>query len=249
MKTINAEGDIIVSSKKISAKQIIKTLHDEITQMQNADNQKYATEKEIMERFDVSRMTARLILSRFVSDGLLYREKGKGVFINKRIIQRSQYIYSFTEQMKERGLTPSSRVLSFKKILPLELVRLSLGMAEGEMCFAIKRLRLADDKPFSVEIIYTPVALFPGLERFDFETDSFYRILEQEYHKEFSYDKEVVSATEVRGSVADKLYGIDKGVALKVVDTLYDIDQKPLEYTESFYNADRYSYTSITQKR
>lgn len=249
MKISSNKEVAVLESSKLSTKQITKLLHDEISQMKNADNKKYATEKEIMERFNISRMTARQVLNSLVSDGLLYREKDKGVFINKRIIQRSQYIHSFTEQMKERGLKPSSQVLEFKQLVPTEIIRLSLGIAETEPVFFIKRLRLADDKPFSIEKIYTPVALFPDLDKFDFEQDSFYRILEQEYHQKFSYDKEVVSATKVDGELAQKLYGVSDGVALKVVDTLYDEDQRPLEYTESFYNAERYSYISISQKR
>ncbi len=217
--------------------------------MKSADNKKFATEKEIMERFSVSRMTARQVLDILVTDGLLYREKGKGVFINKRILQQSQYIHSFTELMKERGLTPSSRVLSFKKVVPPEIVRLTLGMPEETRCYCIKRLRLANNQPVAYEIIYTPVELFPNLEKYDFENDSFYRILEQEYLQKFSYDKEVVSATKVVDEIAESLYGKKSGVALKVVDTLYDIEQKPLEYTESWYHAERYSYVSITQKR
>lgn len=238
-----------MASIKPSTKQIIKTLHNEISHMKNADNKKYATEREIMERFSISRMTARQVLNSLVADGLLYREKGKGVFINKRIIQRSQYIHSFTEQMKDRGLTPSSKVLEFKKLVPPEIVRLSLAMDEDELCFFIKRLRLADNKPFSIEKIYTPVNLFPKLDKYDFENDSFYRILEQEFHKEFSYDKEVVSATSVDGEVAQNLYKTKNGVALNVIDILYDIEQTPLEYTESWYHAQRYSYISISQKR
>lgn len=238
-----------MKTNKTSTNQIIRILHTEISQMKNVDNQKYSTEREIMERFSISRMTARQVLNSLVSDGLLYREKGKGVFINKRILQRSQYIHSFTELMKERGLTPSSKVLEFKKIVPPEIVRLSLGIDEDERCFFIKRLRLADNKPFAVEEIYTPVTLFPNLSDYDFENDSFYRILEQEFHQEFSYDKEVVSATEVNDEIAQKLYGKKTGVALNVVDILYNSDQTPLEYTDSWYHAQRYSYVSISQKR
>lgn len=236
-------------NRKLSTKEITQLLHDEISQLRDADNKKFATEKEIMKRFSISRMTARQVLDNLVTDGLLYRERGKGVFINKRILQRSQYIHSFTELMHERGLTPSSKVLSFKKVVPPEIVRLTLGLPEETLCYEIERLRLANEQPFAVETIYTPVKLFPDLERYDFAKDSFYRILEQEYQQNFAYDKEVVSATKIEGSIAERLYRKKTGVALKVIDTLYNTDQKPLEYTESWYHAERYSYVSITQKR
>jgi GntR family transcriptional regulator len=238
-----------LDSTKLSTNQITKILHDEIDQMKNADNKKFATEREIMERFAVSRMSARQILNDLVAEGVLYREKGKGVFINKRIIQRSQYIYSFTELMKERGLTPSSKVIELKKKIPPEIARLSLGMEEGEFCFFLKRLRFADGEPFAVETIYTPVSLVPDLDSYNLEQDSFYRILEEEYHEEFSYNKEVISAIEVEGEIAQQLYGKEKGISLKVLDILYDVNQQALEYAESWYHAEKYSYVSISLKR
>ncbi|GCF95653.1 GntR family transcriptional regulator [Enterococcus florum] len=238
-----------MESSKLTTNQITKLLHDEINQMTNADHKKFATEREIMERFSVSRMSARQILNDLVAEGVLYREKGKGVFINKRIIQRSQYIYSFTESMKERGMTPSSKVIELKKMIPPELARLTLGMEEGEFCFFLKRLRFADNEPFALETIYTPVSLVPELENYDLAHDSFYRILEEEYHKEFSYNKEVISAIEVDGDIAQQLYGKDHGISLKVLDILYDVNQQALEYAESWYHAEKYSYVSISLKR
>lgn len=238
-----------MDSTKLTTNQITKILHEEINQMTNADHKKFATEREIMERFSVSRMSARQILNDLVAEGVLYREKGKGVFINKRIIQRSQYIYSFTESMKERGMTPSSKVLELKKMIPPEIARLTLGMEEGEFCFFLKRLRFADDEPFALETIYTPVSLVPELENYDLAHDSFYRILEEDYHKEFSYNKEVVSAIEVEGEIAQQLYGKNHGISLKVLDILYDVDQQALEYAESWYHAEKYSYVSISLKR
>lgn len=234
---------------KHTMNQITKILQEEIGQMTNVDNKKFATEKEIMERFLVSRMSARQILNNLVAEGVLYREKGKGVFINKRIIQRSQYIYSFTESIKERGMTPSSKVIELKKIIPPEIVRLTLGIEEGAFCYFLKRLRLADNEPFALETIYTPITLVPDLHTYDLAHDSFYRILEEELYKEFSYNKEVISAHEVEGEIAQHLYGTDHGVSLKILNTLYGVDQQALEYAETWYHAEKYSFVSISLKR
>lgn len=235
--------------KKLTAEEITNLLQKEIEQKSYAENEKFATERELMERFSISRMTARQVLNTLVSEQVLYRIKGKGAFINKKIIQRSHYIYSFTELMKERGLKPSSKVLEIKRMIPPEIARLNLGMSEGEYCFFIKRLRYTDGEPYALETIYTPITLIPDLESYDLEKDSFYRILEEEYHKEFSYNKEIISAVETEKEISQHLYGRDHGIALKVLDILYDVNHCALEYAESWYHAEKYTYLSISVKR
>lgn len=92
-------------------------------------------------------------------------------------------------------------------------------------------------------------AFRPDLDKYDLEKDSFYRILAEEYGMEFSYDKEVISAVLADGEVSEALYEKDSYIALKIIDVLYDVGQRPLEYSESWYHADQYSYLSISVKR
>lgn len=234
---------------KLTIDQITSMLQNEIEQKKYGEHEKFATERELMERFSISRMSARQVLNTLVSKQVLYRIKGKGVFVNKKIIQRSHYIYSFTELMRERGMVPSSKLLELKRVIPPEIARLNLGMSEGEYCFFVKRLRYANEEPFAYETLYTPISLIPDLESYDLEKDSFYRILEEECHKEFSYNKEIISAEETEKEIAQYLYGQDSGIALKVLDILYDVNHCALEYAETWYHAQKYSYVSISVKR
>lgn len=235
--------------KRLTYHQIVQILKSDIEDRKSIENEKFCTEREIMERFGVSRMTARQVINELVAEGVLYRIKGRGAFIHKRIIQKSSYIHSFSERMKGRGMKPSSCVLAMKKMLPPEIARLSLELEEGELCYFIKRLRYADAAPMAVESVYTPVEMLPGLEKYDFEQDSFYRILREEYGKEFGYDKELISAVMVDGEIARFLYEKENYIALKIVNVLYDDRQKPLEYSESWYHADQYSYLSVSVRK
>ena len=237
------------NGKKMSYHQITGILRSEIENRKFAENGRFSTEREIMERFQVSRMTARQVINDLIAEGLLYRIKGRGAFIHKKIIQRSAYIHSFSELMRERGKEPSSSLLSLKKVVPPEIARLNLELEEGEYCYFIQRIRYADLEPIAFENIYAPVELVPGVEAFDLEHDSFYRILAEEYGQEFSYDKEMISAVTVDGEPARILYGKESSIALQIIDILYDVNQKPLEYTESWYHAEKYSYMSISVKR
>lgn len=75
------------------------------------------SEREYSETFGISRMTVRQALSNLVSQGYLYRQKGKGTFVSKqKIKQPLQGLTSFSEDMKSRGRKPSSKLLRFEII-------------------------------------------------------------------------------------------------------------------------------------
>lgn len=233
-------------AQKTTVNDAYETLKSEVENQKRGENEKFTTEIELMKRFNLSRTSIREVLSRLVNDGFLYRKKNKGVYINKKIINNNSYIKSFTERLRERGQQATSRVLEIKKVIPPDIARLSLGLSEVDFCYFLKRLRFSDGEPIAVEIIYTPESIVPAFEKYDFEHDSFYRVLREECGKEFSYDKEIISAVPVAGETAELLYGRPEGFALQVVDVLYDIDYKPLEYSESWFHSTKYSYLSIS---
>ncbi len=122
------------------------------------------SEREYSEQYQISRMTVRQALNNLVNDGYLYRQKGRGTFVNKqKVEQKLQGLTSFTEDMKERGMVPSSRLISFE-IIPAEpqLAR-KLDIKENTPVYEIKRVRMADNLPMALETTCLPANLVKGL--------------------------------------------------------------------------------------
>ena len=71
------------------------------------------SERELSEKYGISRMTARQAITDLVNEGLFYREQGKGTFVSQRkITQQLIRLTGFTEDIKARGQKPGTRVLS-----------------------------------------------------------------------------------------------------------------------------------------
>ena len=68
-------------------------------------------ESELMDTYQVSRNTVRDVMDMLVNEGLIYRKQGKGSFIAEPSLEQMLIrIVSFTEDMRQRGIRPSSRV-------------------------------------------------------------------------------------------------------------------------------------------
>ena len=62
-----------------------------------------------MEKYNVSRMTIRQVISNLAGRGLVYRVKGKGAFVQKEFFMKNQSFRSIASLMAERGIKSSLR--------------------------------------------------------------------------------------------------------------------------------------------
>jgi GntR family transcriptional regulator len=162
-------------------RQLTDRLMEEIEDGKLKPGDKLPSERELAERFGVSRMTARQTLSILERQGVVERRVGSGTFVSTRNIEMNLITFnSFTNSMLNKGLTPSTKVLS-KRILTKPKVASKLKVPEDEPLFFTKRLRLADGIPVSLEESYTPYRYCNGIEDEIGDNESLYQILKSNY--------------------------------------------------------------------
>lgn len=145
------------------------------------------SERELSERFLVSRMTVRQSITNLVNDGLLYREKGRGTFVaSPKVEQPLNGLTSFTEDMESRGMVPSSKLIGFDILEPESDVAQELRLGEGDQVYFVERIRFADDKPMAIERTYLPVKQFPDLTEKSFQ-GSLYAVIENKQQLKISH--------------------------------------------------------------
>jgi GntR family transcriptional regulator len=64
------------------------------------------SERQLVSRFRVSRATVREAVGRLVSEGRLYRVRGKGTFVAAPRVESQLHLASFTKDMRRRGHKP-----------------------------------------------------------------------------------------------------------------------------------------------
>lgn len=148
-----------------------------IDEKELAVGEQMPTEEQICTLFQVSRITARQAMGQHAQGGYIERVQGKGSYVKaKKVGMQLNRLQGFTEEMRAKGMTGSSRVLSVK-IQPCSLkVAERLGIEAGAQVISINRLRLADGEPMAVENVFIPFHLCPELARCELN-GSLYRML------------------------------------------------------------------------
>jgi len=120
---------------------------------------------EIAASFDVSRMTARQAVLNLMREGLVDRRRGAGTFIADNPMHRREgVLLSFSEDMKRRGLKPSSELISAKKEIATAADRKALSLKDPSSVIVIKRIRLADGTPLALERVALLAQCFAVLD-------------------------------------------------------------------------------------
>jgi GntR family transcriptional regulator, N-acetylglucosamine utilization regulator len=202
-------------------------------------------ERQLCVEHGVSRITVREAIGQLVSEGVLVRVRGKGTFVAERAARSRLHLASFTEDMRRLGLRPSTRVLAVARLVPPPATRRALELPAGAPAWHVRRLRLADEQPMSIDDGWYPAEPFPGLDQQDL-TGSLYTLLAEQYGCTIDRAEQTVRAAESdRETYA--LLGVPAGRPLLVFERVSYSDGRPVEHAESTYRADRYELQMTVQ--
>src|SRR5436190_11387833 len=109
-------------------------------------------EAKLAERFGVSKITVRQALQELAELGYIRREHGRGTFIARRKFDEGpRELTSFTEEMRRHDLVAASRILGQRVAAADVRVANALRLPARSPVFVLKRVRLADGEPISVQ--------------------------------------------------------------------------------------------------
>lgn len=198
-------------------------------------------ESELQDRFQVSQITVRQALENLVNEGLIFRQRGRGTFVAQPQIETSlSRIINFTEDMRQRGYRPGSRLVHAGIASASPSIAEKLQIPAGSEIAQLNRLRYADGVPLSIEESTLVHELCPGILLGDYEVNSLRERLQQHYGLQISRAKQSIRALNANEKQAQLL-------SINVRDALLGLERisftqhgLPLEYLKVYYRADRY---------
>lgn len=118
---------------------------------------KIPTELELIEQYNVSRITIRRAIDDLCKDGVLVKYQGKGTFVQeKRIYRKIEHNVSFSESCQASNMSPSATVTERKIFLNGESEVPLHPVFENTSAVYIQRVRSADNIPIMLENNFYP---------------------------------------------------------------------------------------------
>lgn len=195
------------------------------------------SERHLVARFGVARMTVRQAIESLVAEGLLVRVRGKGTFVAEPRAHVGQ-LRGFTDEMGARGLEPGSRTLLARREKAGPGVARALGLTEGDAVLRWRRVRTADGTPLAVENTWLSEVLVPGF----LETglpESLYDALAHRGLRP-TWAEDAISA-ELFGAEDAAVLDVPVGSAALRVSRRAVRDDKILGVSRTLFRSDRYT--------
>ncbi len=200
-------------------------------------------ERELSQMLAVSRTTLRRAIAALIEEGVLVHRHGAGTFVRRNpphVEQPLSRLTSFTEDMRLRGLSASSKVIERGAFLPTPEESIMLDIALSETVFRLSRLRLADGVPMAIERAAVPMRFLGGAERVG---DSLYAALEASGYRPVRAVQRL-RAVLVGAPEAALLEILEGAPGLDIHRIAYVADGRRVEFTRSTYRSDTYDFVA-----
>jgi GntR family transcriptional regulator len=236
--------------RRIERNPVYQQLNDLLRESLSADysrGDRFLTEREISEKFQVSRATANKALTSLVSEGLIEFRRGVGTFVRRDVIDYDvRSLVSFTEKARMAGKSPSTDLITFGEILAGEVLPeavKALDVHRDAALWEIERVRLANDVPVIYEHRFVVKAICPKLTRAQ-ASRSLYQTWTEKHGLDIAGADEVIRAVVLNKAEAQHLQVSVRSPGLEVTAVGYVYEQQPFWWERTLYRGDQYEFRS-----
>ncbi len=202
--------------------------------------QRFPTDRELVERYEVSRHTVREAVRRLRARGVVERHRGRGSFVRGReFTQPVGTLYSLFRAVEETGRRQVSEVLAFGEATDAEAA-VRLGLDEDAPLVRLERLRSADEEPLAVDVVWLPAEVGRPLLDVDFSHTALYDELDRRCDVRLTSGDEVIVAVVPDDDLREALE-LDQDEAVFRVERTGRVDDRVVEWRVSLIRGRRFS--------
>ncbi len=201
------------------------------------------TEREIMERYGVSRITVRRALDELMADGVIRRRRPRGrlQLVPPRVYQELNRLRGFFwHDALAAGQRPDVRVLEVSQGAWPEISD-HLQLPADASCYRIARLHASGGLPLSHQVSYIACRDCPDLRLSDL-AGSLLQMMEQRYGRRAQHAEQRLLVREATRHECTLLDLAPASMVFEVDRVSYDTDGRPIEYFVSALDVTRFEF-------
>ncbi|MEA3339084.1 MAG: GntR family transcriptional regulator [Chloroflexota bacterium] len=209
------------------------------------------SERQLCEEFNVSRSTVREALRELSDQGLLRTVPGRGAFVtvHQSNLTIRVSLAGFTGDVRRQGMTPSSRLLSAGLVAsPSSAVIEAMGLQPDDELVRLERLRLVNDNPLALHIVYLNHRLCPQILQHNLAEESVFQLLRTEYGLNLAQAEEQVYATLADQREMDLLNLTHPAAVLRAERTTFLDTGEVIEFSLATYCGEWYRMSMLLEK-
>ncbi len=200
------------------------------------------SENDLADTYGINRMTVRNAIAVLVSEGILKRVQGKGVYVVGNKLERDlETLGGFSQTMRERNAQPYTKVLVKALRKAGDKYALIFGIQPEDEIYYVKRLCSADSDPISLDEIYIPKYVVPKLEDIDlgvFSLSEVYAFCGVNITKAW----QTLDLTHLERKDA-RMLGIDANLSVMLFEcTSFDDSNRVVEFGRTYTRGDKCNF-------
>lgn len=215
-----------------------------------APDSQIPTEHELMELLGMSRGTIRRAIRALVDENLLVQIRGKGTFVTRSVFTHptGSTLISFAESLRSQGVEFTTRVLRHEVRPADEFMSGKLFVSVGSPVLLLDRVRSVDGKPIMMIESYINLALFPGLDKVDFEQRNLFETIEAMFGKRIGHSNARYAAR-VAGEERGAILGTSaESPVLHLEQQIFLTDNTSAEWSNVWLSANKYVVGTVLQR-
>lgn len=228
-------------------KQLYSILKQKIVNKEISDGETFYSEHELISAYEVSRITVRSALQLLENEGYLVRSQGNSSIV----VDKSKFMWDLndlTDDLRRFNEKLITRLLSVTIEVPSPQVTEILRLKDNqEFVYKIERIREVEDKKMARSISYLPYKPEINIPEFLKDEKKSTTNLLRRNGENPVYAEETLEAQNANDETCAMLeLPLNSAVFYRIRIT-YDEKDKPLEYSESYYNPNYNKYYSTNQ--
>jgi len=207
------------------------------------------SERDLAIKYDVSRMTARKALEELIMEGKLYRKDKVGTFVaDHKLHEPVAELVGFTSEIASKGMKPHTKVVNYNVIKADQKLANQLEIKIGDKVHSLLRLRLADERPMTLEQTYIPVSIISEIPQ-EVIHSSLYAFIDEELKIKIASGKQKVSAIKASERVSNLLEVSLNDPLLFLELTSFLINGQVFEFVETYANPQNYNVVIHSRRK